>query len=160
MKQYELKNKTLVLKVNKSPIIVRGILFFLAIASFLLPILGTIASIADDKEFHIGFLIAIFLFGLIGFYLLRISLWNTYGKETINFFSSKIEYEADYFWFKDDKKSINTNRLSFSIKKLDSDSNHKGTLIIETESETIESVIKLPIHQIEEIIEKLQPLIN
>lgn len=160
MKQYQLINKTLILEVKQSNIIIRGTLFFLAFTSFLLPLMGLMFSILDGKGFHVGFVIGIFLFGLIGVYLLRIFLWNTYGKEIIHFHDSKIEYITDYRWFKDVNINIESNNIVLLIKKTEQDINQKGTLIIERGNEKIESVITMPIHQIEEIIEKLQPLIN
>lgn len=156
MKQYDIKEKTITLKVKKSPLFVRGIMFFFAFASFILPCIGIIMAISSGKRFHLGFLIGLFFFGLIGFYLLRISLWNTYGEETIIFQKPTIKYEANYGWFKDGKKSLNFNNPIFSINKIGYEEDKIGILVIEEDTEKIESVVKIPISQIEELIEKIK----
>lgn len=156
MKQYDFKEKTIILRVRKSPIFVRGIMFFFAFASCILPLTGIILAISSGKGFHIGFLIGLFFFGLIGFYLLRISLWNTYGEETIKLQKSTIEYEANYGWFKDGKKRINFNNPAFSINKIGYEEDKTGILVIEEDTKKIESVVKIPISQIEELIEKIK----
>ncbi|WP_194767100.1 hypothetical protein [Tamlana sp. I1] len=160
MTQYELTEKTVTLKVRKSSIFVRGIMFFFAFASFILPLTGIIIAMINGKRFHIGFLIGLFLFGLIGFYLLRISLWNTYGEETIKLRKPTIEYEANYGWFKDGKRSINFNNPVFSIDKIGYEEDKTGILVIEEGTEKIESVVKMKICEIEELIEKIKTLDN
>ncbi len=157
MKQYSLNGESLVLRVKKSPIFIRVILFFIAIASFILPLIGIVTSIQARKGLHIGYFIILFLFGLIAFYLLRISLWNTYGEEIIELKRPLIKYEANYGWFKDGKKNINSNKLVFSINQIGYEEDKIGTLVIEGDGdEKIESVVKIPINQIEELIEKLK----
>lgn len=131
-------------------------MFFFAFVSFLLPVLGIIMSISTGNGIHFGFFIGLFLFGLIGFYLLRISLWNTYGEETIKLNMPTIEYEANYGWFKDGKKTINSNKLVFSINQIGYEDDKIGTLVIGEHNEKIESVVKIPIVEIEELIEKLK----
>ncbi|WP_166963168.1 hypothetical protein [Yeosuana marina] len=113
-------------------------------------------SIEDGKGLHIGYFIILFLFGLIAFYLLRISLWNTYGEETIVLNMPTIQYEANYGWFKDGKKTINSNTPVFSISQIGYEEDKIGTLVIGENDEKIESVVKIPINQIEELIEKLK----
>lgn len=158
MKQFSIEGKTITLKVKKSPIIVRGIMFLFAFASFILPIIGMIAGISSRKGFHMGYLVGIFLFGLIGFYLLRISLWNTYGVETIKLFTAQIEYEADYGWFKDGKKSIQLNNLKLSINHVGYQEDNLGTLVVSDDNEKIESVVKMHINQLEELINEIKNL--
>ena len=160
MKQYSINEKNLVLKVKKSPLFVRGIMFFFTFISIFLPLTGIIISIGMGKGLHIGYFISLFLFGLIGFYLLRISLWNTYGKETIELNTLTIEYEANYGWFKDGKKTIEYNNIVFSINQIGYEEDKKGVLVMGDENEKIESVVKMPIIQIEELIEKLKIVAN
>ena len=104
MKQHELNNGELILRVKRSPVFVRIVIFSFAFLFFLLPIVGMTLSILMGNRFHIGFLIGLGFFGLMGFYLLRMGLWNTYGTEIIKFQSGKVIYEANYGWFKDAKK--------------------------------------------------------
>lgn len=81
MQQFNFKNNTLNLKVKKSPLAVRIIMFFFAFAFFVFPVLGTIVDILTGGGMQFGYLIGIGIFALMGFYLLRVSLWNTYGEE-------------------------------------------------------------------------------
>ncbi|PZD79515.1 hypothetical protein [Mesonia sp. K7] len=160
MKQYVIDKKTIRLKVKKSPLLVRGVMFSLSFFSFTLPLVGIITRIAMGKGFHMGSFIFLFLFGLIGFYLLRTSLWNTYGEETIKLLKSRIEYEANYGWFKDGKKSINLNGLVLSIEQVGYQEDNTGVLIFEGEEAQIESVVKMPINQLEHLIEEIKPIIE
>jgi len=155
MKQYHFEGNTLVLKVKKSPIFVRAIMFFFSFVFFIAPISGIALSIVAGNRFHFGFLIGLLIFGLVGFYLLRISLWNAYGEEVIELNKPNVSYEANYGWFKDGKKSINYELLSYSAKPIGYEEDKKGALIIEGENTKIESVVKMPIIQIEELIKIL-----
>jgi len=83
MQQFNFRNNTLNLKVKKSPLAVRIVMFFFAFAFFIFPLVGTIVSVLIGGGLQIGYFIWIEIFGLMGFYLLRVSLWNTYGEETI-----------------------------------------------------------------------------
>lgn len=156
MKQFDFKNNTLILKVKKAPFLIRGIMFLIAFLSAILPLSGIIIAISLGNSFHFGFLIGVGLFGLIGFYLLRISLWNTYGEETIIFYNSKIEYEANYGWFKDGKKTFNIDRPNYSIKQIGYVDDKKGTLVLKDGNEIIESVVKMSINDLEDLIERLK----
>ncbi|MDO5980004.1 hypothetical protein [Flavivirga spongiicola] len=104
MKSYEINNNQLILKVRKSPVFIRSVMFLFSFLFFFSPLMGIALSISMGYQFHFGFLIWIGLFGLMGFYMLRISLWNTYGYETIVFDKQKVTYQANYGWFKDGKK--------------------------------------------------------
>lgn len=158
MKQYSLNEKIIVLKVKKSPLFIRIVMFFFAFASFLIPVVATIMSIAIGKGLQIGYFIGLFLFGLIGFRLLKIALWNTYGKETIIWNSSTLKYEANYGWFNDQTKTIKLSKIDFFINKIGYAEEKIGTLVIGDESEKIESAIKMPTVQIEELIVKLKKI--
>ena len=161
MIQYNFDNNILILKVKKSPFFVRVVLFFFSFAFFLFPLIGMILTITMRGRFYIGFLFVIILFGLFGFYLLRLSLWNTYGVETIIFNKSTIRYEVNYGWFKDGKKEINLSDINYTIKTIGYEEDEIGTLIITNiNNNKIESVVKIPKRQIEELIEILKKEIN
>ena len=105
-KQYQIAENSLTLRVKPSPLFVRAVMFLLAFAFFLAPVSGILVSLFSGQGFHIGYLIGGFIFGVLGFYLLRIALWNTYGTEFITFHPDHINYIADYGWFKDGKLSL------------------------------------------------------
>jgi amino acid transporter len=131
MIQYVLSEKELILTVKKTPLFVRAVMFVFSFAFFFMPLLGFVYSLTIGMGFHFGFLIGLFIFGLMGFYLLRISLWNTYGKEKISFGDRTLSYEADYGWFKDGKKSTNYESLNFYISSVGYEEEKLGTLIFE-----------------------------
>lgn len=160
MQQYNLVDNILNLKVKKSPLIIRIVMFFLTFAFFVFPVLGTIVGILAGSGLQFSYLIGIGIFSLIGFYLRRVSLWNTYGEETIEIFENKIIYEANYGWFKDGKKEvfIFSNPI-FHALLADYEDNERVLLIVSGNVE-IESVVKIPLHQLEELIEVLNVKYN
>lgn len=158
MNQFDLQANKLFLKVRKPPIIIRGIFFVFAFAFFVFPIISLLFSISNGNGLKFGYFIFIGCFGLMGFYLLRISLWNTYGNEVIEISANKIIYEADYGWFKDGKKEVSYNELNYSIKSIGYEDENKGVLVIRINDKQIESVVKMHIPQLEELIKKLKCL--
>ncbi|MCA1763114.1 MAG: SoxR reducing system RseC family protein [Flavobacteriales bacterium] len=85
MKQFHLNGRELTLTVKRAPLFIRGMLFLFAFLSFIMPLVGMILYMAFGYGFHFGFLIGLFIFGLLGFYLLRVALWNTLGIEILVF---------------------------------------------------------------------------
>lgn len=158
MNQFDLQANKLFLRVHKTPIIIRSILFVFAFAFFVLPIISLMISISNGNGLRFGYFIFIGCFGLMGFYLLRVSLWNTYGNEVIEIFDDKVLYEADYGWFKDGKKEVSYIELNYSIKSIGYEDENKGVLVIQTDNTQIVSVVKMPIPQLEELIKKLKAL--
>lgn len=158
MQQFDLRTNKLYLKVRKTPLIIRAIFFALAFSFFILPIISLALSTSNGDGLKFGHFIFVGVFGLMGFYLLRISLWNTYGNETIEISANKIIYEADYGWFKDGRKEITNIELIYSIKSIGYEEENKGVLVIGSNETKIESVVKIPIPQLEELIKKLKEL--
>lgn len=157
--QYRLFNGELVMTVKKSPLFVRAVLFVLAFLFFLIPLSGMIVGASSGNGLHLGYLIGIAVFGLMGFYLLRMVLWNTYGKEIIQIGPEKIDYIADYGWFKRNQKSIagppefSSNRIGYEEDKT------SGLLIIGPEG-AITCVTKLSDEQVEQLIDELQSMVE
>ena len=87
--------------------------------------------------------------------MLRISLWNTYGSETIKFDKEIVTYEADYGWFKDGKKTVEISPLVFQINRVGYDDENKGVLCIGNIKPSIDCVTKMPINQIEKLMAEL-----
>jgi hypothetical protein len=152
MQQFNFRNNILNIKVKKSPLAVRIIMFFFAFAFFLFPVLGTIVGILTGGGLEIGYFIGIGIFGLMGFYLLRVSLWNTYGEETIEIFSDRVIYEASYGWFKDGKKEIIISVPKYSFKSVGYEEDNEGVLVISEGESQLESVVKMPMEQIEALL--------
>lgn len=156
MKQYELIGESLNLKVKKAPLFIRGMMFVFAFLLFVGPFIGLFLFVASGNGFHISFAIGIFISGLLGFYLLRVALWNTYGTETLTLSKSKIDYIADYGWFKDGKKQLEIdNTVVYSIQQIGYLEDEKGLLTISTDESQIICVTKIPNEQLNELIEVL-----
>ena len=158
MAQFDLQSNKLFLKVRKTPIIIRCIFFMFSFTFFIAPIISIVISISNGNGLKFGYFVFIGVFGLMGFYLLRVSLWNTYGNEVIEIFENKIIYEADYGWFKDGKKEITFIEPNYSIKSIGYEEENRGVLVIASNEMRIESVVKMPIPQLEELIERLKSL--
>ncbi|WP_433832101.1 hypothetical protein [Flavobacterium anhuiense] len=152
MQHYHYENNTLRLQVKKSPFLVRATLFLIAFMLFVLPVGGTIFGIALGSGLQIGYFIAIGVCSLIGFYTLRVSLWNTYGQETIQFLENKIVYEANYGWFKDGKKEILISNPSFYAVPAGYEEDNEGVLVIASSDTKVESVVKMPLIQVEDLV--------
>ncbi|SHM91842.1 hypothetical protein [Flavobacterium chilense] len=157
MQQFNFINNTLNLKVKKSPLIIRIIIFFFAFAFFIFPLIGVILSIANRSGLNIGYFIAVGIFSLLGFYLLRVALWNTYGEETINILENKVIYEANYGWFKDAKKEMIFSDLEYSFKSVGYEEDNEAVLVLSSKEDQVESVVKMSIPQLEELIFILKP---
>jgi hypothetical protein len=157
-----LDNHILTLRVNKSPILVRFMMYFFAAISFLVPLTGIVVSMASGYGLHIGMFFGLVVFGLIGFYLLRSALWNTYGEELIDFSGSNIEYQANYGWFKDKIKSIGKENLEFSNRSIGYEEDNAGALVIKeaNSNSTISTATKIPNDQIEDLIHELVSLVD
>jgi len=68
-----------------------------------------------------------------------------------------ISYHADFKIFRDGEFSINNNNLNFIITE---ETENKGRLIIKNESEEIETSIKIPISDLNLLIEELKSISN
>ena len=152
MDQFNFQNNLLKLSVRKSPLFIRSVLFLLAFAFFIFPSTGMLVSITSGDGFRFFHLIAIGIFSLLGFYLLRIALWNTYGEEIILISKDKLTYEANYGWFKDAKKTIAFESIDYSILPIGYEEDNKGALVIENRETKIECAVKMPKEQLEELI--------
>ncbi|MDR6968950.1 hypothetical protein J2X31_002976 [Flavobacterium arsenatis] len=156
MSQFSFENQQLKLQVVKSPLFIQGVLFLFTFLCFTLPIFGLIFNAIQGEGIKFGGILVLGIFSLIGFYMLRVSLWNRYGKEVIVFKNDEITYFADYKWFKDGEKSIDKNAIVYSIKPAGYEDENKGVLLISNGKSQIESVIKMSIQDIEIVIQLLK----
>ena len=159
-KQFEFQKNVLKLSVDKPHIVLRIFLFFLAFCTFFLPFFGIVISLSSGGGLHIGYLIGLGIFSLLAFYLLRISLWNTFGQETFIFNEKEIVYEADYGWFKDGKATILMENIQYSIDTIGYEEENLGVLILNNEEKRIQSVVKIPKKQLDELLYLLRNLDN
>jgi hypothetical protein len=156
MNQIEFKDNILILRVKKSNIFSRSILYLITVLSAVLPLGGFFVNLINGGEFKFFNLIFLLLFGLIFFYMLRISLWNTYGKEVINISKNKLKYTADYNWFKDKIKEFDYENITFTLNKVGYEEDNKGVLVIDFNNGTVlETVTKIDTKTIHDCIYKL-----
>lgn len=157
-KQIEFENDRLVLKVKKPSLFVLILSFGMSFLFLLLPliVLMAIMSTGDGENplhfMHFVFLAIPFSFGI---FLMRISLWNYYGKEIYIFGQENLEYFADYNWFKDSVKLMKMSDLYF-LFKFYSENDKVGQLLISDGQSEIESVIKLSNDDLEKLVNRLE----
>lgn len=89
----------------------------------------------------------------MGFYLLRITLWNTFGQEIFKISTNKITYTLNFGWFKYTKKEIALDSLHYTIKT--NEDENKGVLVFGQNEMKIESAVQISIIELEEILIKL-----
>ncbi|MBP4138406.1 hypothetical protein [Flavobacterium geliluteum] len=134
----------MILKVKKSPLFGRLVLYIITFLSVFLPLSGFILNILDGDGFKFLNIVFLLVFGLISFFMLRISLWNTYGKEIIILSENKLTYIADYKWFKDKIKEFNFEKIHFTLNKVGYEEEKKAVLIINFENGAVlETVTKI-----------------
>ena len=151
MEQIKFDNNLLVIEIEKVPMIIKFILNFLLAICILMPIVVTYVLFYSGLT--IGILISYAFFWGIGFFILRFVLWNTYGQEVITFKRDRITYYADFKLFKDGLRTIKNREITYEIFE---EIKEKGRLIIENETEKIETSIKIPIKDLLILIEKIK----
>ncbi|WP_070138161.1 hypothetical protein [Crocinitomix algicola] len=158
--QYSIDNNTLSLTVKKSHFILRFLLYFMSCVILLGPIIGFIISIKSGQPFHFKFLIGMAISSIIGFYILRFALWNSFGKEIIELSPESISYTTDYKIYRDKKNHKREGNLTFSYNPIGYIEDQMGCLTINTGTGTIQSVVKMPIIDINTLIKELNTINN
>ena len=160
MSQYSFENNQLILKVKKSPLFIRIALFTITVLCFLLPLFGLVFNAIAGNGLKFTGILFLGIFSLIGFYMLRVSLWNHFGQETFEFTNTQIIYFADYGWFKDGKKTLKNEVYLYSIKSIGYEDENNGVLVISNGKSKLESVVKIPKQNIERLIDELETAAN
>ncbi len=140
---------------TKTPWLIRAVLTLICLICGIIPILFTYVMLTNAQELHIGIFISYFIFGLLGFLMLRIVLWNTFGKEIISLSQDKITYVADYKYFKDGQKELATEKLQVEIIYEDTTGVNIGRLRIFNPEGEIETVLKSSLTDLESIKNKI-----
>ncbi|SRX76100.1 hypothetical protein AEQU3_03098 [Aequorivita antarctica] len=149
--QAEFIGNQLFIKGNKSPIVVRITLIIVLLICLLIPIAITITLMSERKGPHFGIFLSFIFFWGIGFYMLRIILWNTFGREVLTFEDDKISYEADYRYFRDGKTSISTKDIEVVAVPTIDESAKLGILIFTNENQHIDTVLRVPFDKMTEL---------
>jgi len=139
---------TLTISVKKSSLFSRIILAIFIILFFTAPLLTSGFIIYSGQNLKFAIIIFYLIFGLCGIFFLRLFLWNTGGREIITFEKEKVNYFADYKYFKDRKISIASDALSIDIVETDINDEKEGRLKICNRTEVIETVIRVPLAEL------------
>ncbi len=145
-----------ILEGEKPKIINRIILIVILLISLIIPITGTVALVISGIGFNIGILFSYVIFWGIGIFLFRILLWNSYGKEILTLNMNKINYIADYKYFKDGKQELDLTGLTIEIIHVDKPEKSVGRLRLKNNSEKIETVLIVDISKLKQIEKEIK----
>jgi len=153
--QYSIEKNNITLNVKKPHFLLRFLLYFMSCIVLLGPVVGFIISVGSGQPFHIKYLFGLVASSLIGFYILRFSLWNSFGKEIIELGEESILYTTDYKLYRDNKTHKREGKLNFSCIPIGYIEDQMGCLTLHVGEVVIQSVIKMPITDINILIKEL-----
>lgn len=137
----EIKNQR---KGNKYVLL---IILLIVIFSFLAPIVLTLVLFSELQS---GFLLSIVIFWIVGFYFLRLLLWNLYGKERYDISQREVIIYHDFRFFRILHGRLKTDSLEVgfvpaSTVAYSRKSHNKSyfSLIFITENSSIQSGVQL-----------------
>lgn len=145
----ELKNDS---KIKLPLIILFTTLIFI---SFCLPVL---VIIFGKRDIGFGFVFTIFAFFGTGIYLLRLILWNLYGKEVFLIENQSITYYTSYKYFNDNKTVLKSKDCRFFITY--SGNSSKGVLIIESNEQKLKSCIEKEEKELLKVIKDINRILK
>lgn len=157
-KQYLVTASKIELYVKPPTVIMRYFLLFLGLISLLLPITGILISLIEGKSFHFGFLVGLGVGFLIFFYFYKLFLWNSYGKETIEFNKQSLHYYADYKRFIRNQQTKDFTSLTFAFKEVGYQNEELGVLVILNQEEEllIECATIMPLKELSDLTQNLK----
>ena len=117
-------------------------------------------TIKAGQPFHFKFLFGMAISSIIGVYILRFALWNSFGKEIIELKPESITYTSDYRIYRDNKNHKRDGKLTFSYRPIGYIEDQMGCLTIHTGAEVIKSVVKMSIIDINSLIKELNTTNN
>jgi len=123
--------------------------------SLLIPIIVLTFMLINRAELKIGIFVLFGIFGLMSFYLFRVWTWNQNGKEVFEIGKEKINYYADFKFFKDSRLQIDKTDIRFEINELIDGKKKYRQLLISNTTEKIESCIRVEPIELKRLIERL-----
>lgn len=124
---------------------------FFVVLCFLGPV---VAAIFIGSDLRPGFLVSMLIMFAIGFWFLRVLLWNTYGKEVFHLSPGKLSIVNDYKLFKAPRVTLDTATLDISYIITDTEINEagieikEGFFIFRLDKKVLSSSVKLPEHEL------------
>ena len=155
IKLIENEKTTIFISVKKSPLIIKFVLSLPVVLFFIGLFFLVFNGININSENNKTLIFSILLFIIIDFFSLKYFLWNLFGKEIITFDKENIVYFADYRLFQMNKTIINLDIVFYSIKKITFKDNQFGTIIICGKNTIINTVILVPINELEIVNNKI-----
>jgi hypothetical protein len=150
----------IIIKGKKVPPFILFSLTFILIISALIPIGAVGFRVLYGMGFHFGLILSFLIFWGIAIYLTRILLWNIYGKEILTLKQDKITYIADYKYFKDGKKEVQSSNLNIEFFEQSGSDEKNGFLTINSDNNSIECSNKITRNQYDKIINKIETRYN
>lgn len=150
-RQINIEGNQLTISARKTPLFIRIMLTLFLVIIALIPIAVTIFTLTYGDGPHIGIAFSYLLCWGVGFYLLRIVLWNSVGKEILILNPETVSYVADYKLFKDGRKAIPTRELQTEIIYEDEPNRALGRLMLISNLTSIETVLLTTIEELEEV---------
>lgn len=138
------------ISVKYSPVIIRLFLSVVALIIFVMPIIVTGYIVSTDGVLPFGLFISYFVAWLVGAYLTRIILWNTYGKEQLTLYTDKISYHADFKFFQSNKKEITVENLQLASICIDEEE-QSGFIGMTNGADELQTVIKVSMKELIEL---------
>ncbi len=142
-----------------TPLIIRVILGTLASLAFLAPVVVLVLMLASGEGFKIRIVVSFLIMWSIGMYLTRMVLWNSFGKEIIEFHSDKLHYCCDYKYFQGNQQDIGRDHLLIAIVPV-SETEQTSKLHFTNGHETIEMVLPIPELELIPIKARLAQILN
>lgn len=152
----EIKGSELTICSKKAPLFIRLVLTLFMSVLVLIPIALIVFTWLFGEGAIIGIAFSfLFCWGL-GFYLLRIILWNSCGREILNLETEKVSYIADYGLFKDGRQEIPSRGLQTEIIYDLETKPMLGRLKLNRKTASLETVLHLSIAELEELINAIE----
>ncbi|MCA5004586.1 hypothetical protein [Sphingobacterium bovistauri] len=160
MGKYTYEDNVLTIWDKQPNIFARIVLYFLTAVFFIIAICTILFPLFSGMGLHIGNILGLGFFGYLTYILLKMSLWNTKGKETIVITNNELKYSAHYYLFKGNSKIIELDDIFFDIYKEYPDDNFGALKIIDISNNSIETASKLDIETLNELIVILNTRLN
>ena len=144
------------IKGHKTSKAIITVLTILLIMFTLIPLISTGFILSAGEGIGPGIFIFFVIFWGIAFYLLRVVLWNTYGKEVLTLYEDKISYHADFKFFTDSKQEINKEGLIVEMIQNTESGKTFGNLKLTNQNKVIETVLKADIQELTLIVKEIE----
>ena len=154
------RENSFTISVKKTSIFARIILIITFLIFLIMPILTLTFMIIERAKLNIGIFFSFALFWGFAYYIFRVISWNNFGKEIFTFENDRIKYYSDFKYFKDSFKEIENNDLKIEHEKIGYIEDNLGVLTIMNKTDSLKSVIKVPIPELTELISQIKTTPN